>query len=154
MAVDLIGYSKMDDQVAMQEAAAAGLRSMEQFISQLSHLQQLRDLDYKEITDFTVGRFKKVISILNRTGRARFRHGPAGGLSSTINSISQPKSVNLDFTKPTTTAMKFSITPSISSANSSFISSFSGERKPPLSSSSKKCQIHESGSRCHCSKRR
>ncbi|OVA11754.1 hypothetical protein BVC80_41g47 [Macleaya cordata] len=42
MAVELLGFSKMDEQMAIQEAAAAGLRSMEHFIRFLSSL--LREL--------------------------------------------------------------------------------------------------------------
>ncbi|WOL08557.1 WRKY transcription factor WRKY51-like [Canna indica] len=78
MAVDLMGYAKMDDQIAIQEAATAGLRSMEHLIRQLSHhhQQQQQQLDCREITDVAVSKFKKVISILNRTGHARFRRGP------------------------------------------------------------------------------
>ncbi|CAA6662339.1 unnamed protein product [Spirodela intermedia] len=205
MAVDLIGYTKMEDQIAIQEAAAAGIRSMEHLILQLSHHghrsgppqpQQQQDLDCREIADFTVGRFKKVISILNRTGHARFRRGPAAeeaAMASASQSYSpspskvkaavqtpppsQSQALTLDFTKPTpgmktpaSCADSFSITPSMSSANSSFISSITGDGsisngkqgsslllshvvaaspsaaistgKPPLSSSSRKCHVH------------
>ncbi|URE15173.1 WRKY transcription factor [Musa troglodytarum] len=75
MAVDLMGYAKMDDQIALQEAAAAGIRSMEHLISRLSHQQQ-QQLDCRDITDHAVSKFRKVISILNRTGHARFRRSP------------------------------------------------------------------------------
>ncbi|KAL5718691.1 hypothetical protein ACHQM5_011568 [Ranunculus cassubicifolius] len=127
MAVDLLGYSKMEDQMAIQEAATAGLRSMEHLIHTLSHQthQQnlnLNQLDCREITDFTVAKFKKVISILNRTGHARFRRGPASSSSSPITQteipqvriipapapqiqrfspvIPQSQPLTLDFTKP------------------------------------------------------
>ncbi|CAL9059476.1 unnamed protein product [Musa banksii] len=72
MAVDLMGYGKMDDQIAIQEADAAGIRSMEHLFSRLPHRQQ-QQLDCLEITDRAVSKFKKVISLLNRTGHARFR---------------------------------------------------------------------------------
>nr|CAD1832004.1 unnamed protein product [Ananas comosus var. bracteatus] len=36
MTVDLMGYAKMDEQMAIQEAAAAGLRSLERLVHQLS----------------------------------------------------------------------------------------------------------------------
>ncbi|WOK94067.1 hypothetical protein Cni_G02769 [Canna indica] len=78
MAVDLMGCTNMDDQIAIQEAAS-GLRSMEHLIHRLSdqhhHHQQV---DCRDIADLTVSKFKKVISILNRTGHARFRRGPMG----------------------------------------------------------------------------
>ncbi|KAI4962874.1 hypothetical protein ZWY2020_024696 [Hordeum vulgare] len=93
MTMDLIGgYGRADEQVAIQEAAAAGLRGMEHLILQLSRTgtsesspvgsseapeQGKQQVDCREITDMTVSKFKKVISILNhRTGHARFRRGP------------------------------------------------------------------------------
>ncbi|KAK4490894.1 hypothetical protein RD792_001609 [Penstemon davidsonii] len=70
--------------MAIQEAASAGMKSMEHLIRTVSYQQQQQQqqssnqqLDCREITDFTVSKFKKVISILNRTGHARFRRGPA-----------------------------------------------------------------------------
>ncbi|MQL75406.1 hypothetical protein Taro_007769 [Colocasia esculenta] len=185
MAVDLMGYSRMEEQMAIQEAAAAGIRSMEHLIFQLSHHgqhhqqspPQQQPLDCREMTDFTISKFKKVISILNRTGHARFRRGPpAAGAApageaaaaSACRSYSSPaplaapallsqmqtsralppppppaplQCLTLDFTKPrpggfgageTTVSSQFSkdsfsITPSMSSANSSFVSSLTGD---------------------------
>ncbi|XP_073055449.1 probable WRKY transcription factor 11 [Primulina eburnea] len=81
MAVEFLGYSNLNDQMAVQDAAFAGIKSMEHLIQAVSHKQQQQSqnqqLDCKEITDFTVSKFKKVISILNRTGHARFRRAPA-----------------------------------------------------------------------------
>jgi len=80
MAVDLMGYAKIDEQIAIQEAAAAGLRSLERLVSQLtspSIQKQSQPLDCREMADQTVSKFRKVISILDRTGHARFRRGPA-----------------------------------------------------------------------------
>ncbi|PON56830.1 WRKY domain containing protein [Parasponia andersonii] len=88
MAVDLLGFSKIEDHAAVQEAASAGLKSMEHLIRDLSGTHSsgagsgsetltLGHLDFREATDFTVARFKQVISILNRTGHARFRRGPS-----------------------------------------------------------------------------
>ncbi|KAJ4763408.1 WRKY DNA-binding protein 11 [Rhynchospora pubera] len=80
MAVDLMGYQKMDEQIAIQEAASAGLRSLERLVMQLtspSAQKQSQPLDCREMTDQTVSKFRKVISILDRTGHARFRRGPA-----------------------------------------------------------------------------
>ncbi|KAH6760772.1 WRKY DNA-binding protein 11 [Perilla frutescens var. frutescens] len=81
MAVQLLGYTNLNEQMAIQEAASAGLKSMEHLIRAVSHQQQQQQkqnqqLDCREITDFTVSKFRKVITILNRTGHARFRRGP------------------------------------------------------------------------------
>nr|CAB3485678.1 unnamed protein product [Digitaria exilis] len=91
MAVDLMGcYAprRANDQLAIQEAAAAGLRSLELLVSSLSsqsaaphhkaaqHLQQQQQQPFGEIADQAVSKFRKVISILDRTGHARFRRGP------------------------------------------------------------------------------
>jgi hypothetical protein len=96
MAVDLAAHPdlRMDrEQITIQEAASAGLKSMEHLIRVLSsqpppsssvssppHHRQ----DYTEITDFTVSKFKQVINLLNRTGHARFRRAP--------NSLPSPQS--------------------------------------------------------------
>ncbi|THU66319.1 hypothetical protein C4D60_Mb05t12910 [Musa balbisiana] len=198
MAVDLMGYGKMDEQMAIQEAATAGLRSMEHLIFQLSHRHQSPQLDCREITDLTVSKFKKVISILNRTGHARFRRGPAGPptenppprapLALTLPPAKPPRhlappppppppppqALTLDFTKPVAiggrseatgskyTTESFSISTTMTSATSSFMSSITGDGsvsngkivsssllpavvsgKPPLSSSSFKKKCHE-----------
>ncbi|CAE6165884.1 unnamed protein product [Arabidopsis arenosa] len=84
MAVDLMRFPKMDDQTAIQEAASQGLQSMEHLIRVLSNRpeQQHNNVDCSEITDFTVSKFKTVISLLNRTGHARFRRGPVHSTSS------------------------------------------------------------------------
>ncbi|XP_010472466.1 PREDICTED: probable WRKY transcription factor 17 [Camelina sativa] len=76
MTVDIMRIPKMEDQTAIQEAASQGLQSMEHLIRVLSNRPEERNVDCSEITDFTVSKFKKVISLLNRTGHARFRRGP------------------------------------------------------------------------------
>jgi hypothetical protein len=82
MAVDLMGcYAprRADDQLAIQEAAAAGLRSLELLVSSLStkpHQPREQQQPFGEIADQAVSKFRKVISILDRTGHARFRRGP------------------------------------------------------------------------------
>lgn len=81
MAVDLMNnFPKLDEQKAIQEAASQGLKTMEHLIYLLSNQQQpkthLNRSDYAELTDVTVSKFKKVITLLNRTGHARFRRGP------------------------------------------------------------------------------
>lgn len=171
MAVDLIGYSKMDDQISIQDAAAAGIRSMENLIFHLNHQQQKSSsssssaatVDCREFADHTVSKFKKVISILNRTGHARFRRGPAAFFPpSAARSAQQPspplqlvpamtapvvqqQSLTLDFTKPSSVGGpstdlavaaaghgqyindRFSISTTISSASTSFMSSVTGD---------------------------
>lgn len=99
MAVDLVGLPRMEEQVAIQEAASAGLKSMEHLIRVLSsqppsnshrHNQYLNNLDCRDITDFTVSKFKQVINLLNRTGHARFRRGPSSSNpSSSVKSQSE-----------------------------------------------------------------
>jgi len=160
MTLDLMGrYGRVDEKVAIQEAAAAGLRGMEHLISQLSragtgtgersssspgaapaqnqqqpeqsHLQQqqqlLQEVDCREITDMTVSKFKKVISILNRTGHARFRRGPVvaqspGPAEHAARSAPAPRPVTLDFTKSVSGYSRDSGF-SVSGASSSFLSS-------------------------------
>ncbi|MBA0568418.1 hypothetical protein Golob_005915 [Gossypium lobatum] len=99
MAVDLMSFPKMDDQMAVQEAASQGLKGMEHLIRLLSH--QSNNVDCTDLADLTVSKFKKVISLLNRTGHARFRRGPIEPLSSSSSpsasssaSLSVPKSQN------------------------------------------------------------
>ncbi|PKU72278.1 WRKY transcription factor WRKY51 isoform X2 [Dendrobium catenatum] len=170
MAVDLIGYAKMDDQITIQEAAAAGIRSMENLIFQLNRHHQkstsssatAATIDCREIADHTVSKFKKMISILNRTGHARFRRGPSSPiLPAAVKPTPQVavlpsapamavpvvplQSLTLDFTKPSSVGggstdlaivaassgkyikETFSISTPISSANSSFMSSITGD---------------------------
>ncbi|KAJ6831817.1 putative WRKY transcription factor 17 [Iris pallida] len=175
-AVDMMCYAKMDDQMAIQEAAAAGIRSMEQLIFQLNH--QESQFDCRDIADHTVSKFKQMISIMNRTGHARFRRGPAVTQPEESKPpMPPPQPLTLDFTKPKLTAgsdvpngsgSSFSMLTPMSSANSSFLSSITGDGsvsngkigssltlppihpstgvsagKPPLSSSmKKKCNGH------------
>ncbi|KAL1546931.1 WRKY transcription factor 7 [Salvia divinorum] len=82
MAVELMpGYNfsaKMEANAA-QEAAAAGLQSVDKLIRLLSHShQQNPSADYRAAADVAVDKFKKFISLLDRTrtGHARFRRGP------------------------------------------------------------------------------
>ncbi|GFZ08240.1 WRKY DNA-binding protein 11 [Actinidia rufa] len=187
----------MDEQIATQEVTSAGLKSMEHLIrllSQQSHQIQHRSnpFDCRELTDFTVSKGKKSISVLNRTGHARFRRGPPSSSSeslpdppptrtlapsrhapATFPPSKQPP-LTLDFSKPNLSSKEsFSTSQPMSSANSSFLSSITGEGsvsngkqgsslflapappsgKPPLSGSScrKRCNEH---ARCHCSKKR
>jgi hypothetical protein len=154
MAVDLMGcYAprRADDQLAIQEAAAAGLRSLELLVSSLSaaapstkaHQPQQ---PFGEIADQAVSKFRKVISILDRTGHARFRRGPVepppapkaappppappaaapvtvvAPVSVAAPSLPQ-KSLTLDFTKPNLVSMSAATT---SVTSTSFFSSVTG----------------------------
>ncbi|KAG4942496.1 hypothetical protein AAZX31_17G055600 [Glycine max] len=120
MAVDLANI-RMEENMAIQEAASAGLKSMEHLIRVLSsqipsasssssnahhHRLNLNHLDCAEITDFTVSKFKQVINLLNRTGHARFRRAPSHPSPSISPSQPQPQpqpqpqTLTLDFAKP------------------------------------------------------
>lgn len=157
MTMDLMGrYGRADEQVAIQEAAAAGLRGMEHLILQLSQTrtsdsspagaaeqeqgqgqqQQQQQVDCREITDMTVSKFKKVISILNhRTGHARFRRGPVVAQSqgpsvsepAPVRAASLSRSMTLDFSKSTSGYGNKDAGYSVSAASSSFLSSVTGD---------------------------
>ncbi|RWW04996.1 hypothetical protein GW17_00031751 [Ensete ventricosum] len=148
-AADLMGRQKMDELVAIQEAAAAGVRSLEHLVFQLS--RQSSPSDCREITDLTVSKFRKVISVLDRTGHARFRRGPMLAatdatedeslslLPKPFESQPQPnppvasKGLTMDFTEAkgepaaTTLSLGFSASTTMSSGNSSFLSSLTGD---------------------------
>ncbi|XP_024922507.3 probable WRKY transcription factor 17 [Ziziphus jujuba] len=99
MAIDVLGFTKMEDHTAIQEAASAGLKSMEYLICVLSNQGPSSSvqpqMDCRDVTDFTVSKFKQVINILNRTGHARFRRGPTKPASSSSDG-SESRSVNPD----------------------------------------------------------
>ncbi|XP_042056630.1 probable WRKY transcription factor 7 [Salvia splendens] len=82
MAVELMpgyNFSAKTEANAAQEAAAAGLQSVEKLIRLLSHShQQSPSAEYRAAADVAVDKFKKFISLLDRTrtGHARFRRGP------------------------------------------------------------------------------
>ncbi|XP_047067627.1 WRKY transcription factor WRKY51-like [Lolium rigidum] len=156
MAVDLMGcYAprRADDQLAIQEAAAAGLRSLELLVSSLSaaapstkaHQPQPQQ-PFGEIADQAVSKFRKVISILDRTGHARFRRGPVEAPTPprpvpapvaapppapvtvvapvSVAAPSHPqKSLTLDFTKPNLVSVSAATT---SVTSTSFFSSVTG----------------------------
>lgn len=83
--------SKMEENtVQVQEAATAGLESVEKLIRLLSQSRTSQNIfqedpsssksssDYQAVADAAVHKFKKFISLLDRTrtGHARFRRGP------------------------------------------------------------------------------
>lgn len=166
MAVECLGYDrnsrKMEEEIAVQEAATAGLKSMERLIFHLSSQHNSsfsrppQQRDCTEIADFTVSRFKKVISLLDRTGHARFRRAPLAATSRrsldplpnllqteaarTTPAAYQGKEaeavlsrnppMTLDFTNPDITLTQnktFSISLPMSSETSSFMSSITGD---------------------------
>ncbi|XP_064953710.1 WRKY transcription factor WRKY51-like isoform X1 [Musa acuminata AAA Group] len=158
-----MGHLKMDGQMEVRDAAAAGLRSLERVVFHLSHEQS--PWDCREITDQTIAKFKKVISALNRTGHARFRRGPAQLAFSTeaeeapavhYHALARPPlppaavaTLNLD---PTKLEEHLNVSAAVSSAH-----------KPPLAPSHKrKVPDHahppeaakQAARRCHCSKKR
>ncbi|KAJ4849052.1 putative WRKY transcription factor 11 [Turnera subulata] len=73
MAMELLAFTK--ENMAIKEAASQGMQSMEHLL-RLMNSHQSNPVDCSNLTDFTVSKFKKVISICNRTGHARFRRGP------------------------------------------------------------------------------
>ncbi|XP_072970070.1 probable WRKY transcription factor 17 [Typha angustifolia] len=156
-AVDLMGCKKMDDLMAIQEATAAGLRSLEDLVVYLSVQKASQPLDCREIADRTASKFRRLISMLDQTGRARFRRGPtAAGPTLTLPppppEAPTPAEQALDFTKPIAGA---------STANSSVTGSEGSvtNSRPPLSSGKpplpykKRCSDH-SGAVWRCSKKR
>lgn len=93
MAVELMnGYRNNSfgtnmEETDVQEAATAGFQSVENLIRLLSQSQQTHknigqpmdaNSDYRAVADVAVNKFKKLISLLDRsrTGHARFRRGP------------------------------------------------------------------------------
>ncbi|KAL8230930.1 hypothetical protein R6Q57_000708 [Mikania cordata] len=93
MAVDLVNLHRSNafiiktEQNSVQEAAVAGLQSLQNLIRLLSHsppynqtnTMSSSSTDYSAVADVAVTKFKKFISLLdrNRTGHARFRRGPS-----------------------------------------------------------------------------
>lgn len=133
MAIDLVRFSKIDDRTAMEEAASAGLQSMEHLIRVLSNQTPSHtNLDCREITDFTVGKFKQFISVLNRTGHARFRRGPAN--PSTSSSPPPPPPANPVPPKPQPNLSFESGNPNPNYSNSNSKDCFT--LSPPMSTTS------------------
>lgn len=184
MAVDLAAFpATIDDQTAIQDAASASLQSMENLIRLLSKqqpTQKIADLDCSQVTDFTVSKFKRFISLLNRTGHARFRRGSSSVSDSSVSVLNSldplPSSSTIDFLKSPD-----SKTPTESTTTSSLMSTITGDGsvsneklglslftppppavssgKPPLSAKRKcddsprfGCKINSK--ECHCAKRR
>ncbi|KAJ4707710.1 putative WRKY transcription factor [Melia azedarach] len=133
MAVELMGLPrKMDDQMAIQEAAAQGIKSMEHLIRLMSHHQSSNHVDCTDLTDLTVSKFKKVISLLNRTGHARFRRGPVhSSPSSSSSSAAAPLS-----TQQIQKIQNITLTPTPTGAAGDCRSGFSSQLRFCMSSNS------------------
>jgi hypothetical protein len=146
MAVDLMscGGGGAYEHLAFQEAAAAGLRSLELLASSLSPRAAGRadSPPLGEIADQAVSRFRRVINLLDRTGHARFRRAPAAAVSSPAAETTttppasprpaapaapppQKKALTLDFTKPSSVAAtkQAAPAPAVSATSTSFLSS-------------------------------
>jgi hypothetical protein len=190
MAVDLVGCHaprRSNDQLAILEAATAGLRSLELLVSSLPsqaaapHKGAQQQQPFGEIADQAVSKFRKVISILDRTGHARFRRGPVEPPPAAVAApaptpapqhvapVAAPaQSLTLDFTKPNLMTMSGATSTSFFSSVTAGEGSVSKGRsllssgKPPLSGHKRKpcagahSEATTNGSRClcHCSKRR
>lgn len=79
MAVELIsGYGDQNNTSAVQEAAVAGIHSVEKLMTIISQQEQ-QPSELEAIADVAMDKFKKVISLLDRprTGHARFRKPPS-----------------------------------------------------------------------------
>ncbi|CAL0327259.1 unnamed protein product [Lupinus luteus] len=220
MVVELMGFSKTEEQKAIQEAASEGIKGMKNLINLLSHQPSH---SHSDLTHFTLSKFNKLISLLNRTGHARFRRAPlhhstslpppppphfdspthvvphhapvtfAPSQSHTLtldftkpNNVlsSNAKSMDLEFSKDTTTFSVSSTSSFMSSAITGDASVSNGKQgssifmtpaataisggKPLMSLApfKKRCHDHRehsgdvsgkisgSGSKCHCTKRR
>lgn len=175
MAVDLIGYSRTDDEISIQSAGAAGIRSMENLIFNLNQRHKSspasvlpetateRQIDCREITDQTISEFRRLISILNRTirtGHARFRQAPPSSSSPSPASFSgeiPAKMLPASQSKPIPSSIGVdgSVTRCRESKSFSFVPPAGAGKHPNLlKSSRKRCnQADPSGGLCHCSKR-
>jgi hypothetical protein len=168
--VDLMGRAAFGEQLAFQEAAAAGLRSLELLASSLSPGGSGHPAPLGEIADQAVHRFRRVINLLDRTGHARFRRAPVAVADSPPASPprpaapapaavqSQQKSLTLDFTKPAaSTSFLSSVTAggegSVTKGQSVVVSS----GKPPLPKRKQPCPAAAAtphAAACHCLRKR
>jgi hypothetical protein len=142
MAVDLMSCGGgAYEQLAFQEAAAAGLRSLELLASSLSPCGAGRaeSPPLGQIADQAVSRFRRVINLLDRTGHARFRRAPAVAAVEPIETETpasqqaaaepphqaQNKALTLDFAKsvPPAANKKAPRAPAVSATSTSFLSS-------------------------------
>ncbi|XP_066381461.1 WRKY transcription factor WRKY51-like [Miscanthus floridulus] len=149
MAVDLMscgGGAGAYEQLAFQEAAAAGLRSLELLASSLSSpcaAGRAESPPLGQIADQAVSRFRRVINLLDRTGHARFRRAPVAAVvepmetettlqAASLAAAEQPPQkkalLALDFTEPVpvpvpAVAGTKAAAPAVSGTSTSFLSS-------------------------------
>ncbi|KAH7285367.1 hypothetical protein KP509_33G025500 [Ceratopteris richardii] len=79
MAMEMLDFqscTKVERDTDVQEAALAGLEGMQRLIHMLSQRHQPAPEECSSVVDATVCEFKKVVSLLGRSGHARFRRGP------------------------------------------------------------------------------
>ncbi|WVZ94426.1 hypothetical protein U9M48_040319 [Paspalum notatum var. saurae] len=178
MAVDLMsscgGGGGAYEHLAFQEAAAAGLRSLELLASSLSPRAESPPLG--QIADQAVSRFRRVINLLDRTGHARFRRAPAEPVEPDTTPLPAPltKATTFDFTKPspaasggTSTSFLSSVTAggegSVSKGCSLLAAPAVSSGKPPLpkrkapaapAPAPAPCPSASDAGRCHCSKKK
>ncbi|CAI9753478.1 unnamed protein product [Fraxinus pennsylvanica] len=108
------GYTSKMEEHAAQEAAAAGLQSVEKLIRLMSQPQNKQSFqesssskpintEYQAVADVAVNKFKKFISLLdhNRTGHARFRRGPVSNHQQKIKKGSDTEPVGILQNQPT-----------------------------------------------------
>lgn len=183
MAVDLMscgaGSGGGYEHLAFQEAAAAGLRSLELLASSLSSPRdavpgRAPSPPLGQIADQAVSRFRRVINLLDRTGHARFRRAPAVVEEAEPVPVPVPMPMPLETTKTAAPPQKASPQqqqPAASGPSTSFLSSVTagGEGsvskgcslavssgKPPLPKRKQppSCPSAASAGRCHCSKKK
>ncbi|PHT26297.1 hypothetical protein CQW23_34087 [Capsicum baccatum] len=71
----VVMFSKINEELALQEATSIGLKIMEHLIK-LVAFEPVVQVNCREIIDFVVAKLKKANSMEGWTGHARFRHGP------------------------------------------------------------------------------
>ncbi|MCO5609049.1 hypothetical protein L7F22_063270 [Adiantum nelumboides] len=85
MALEMLDYrsfAKMDRDMGVQEAASAGVEGMQRLIHLLSQQHHPKLEECSSVADATITEFKKVVSLLGRSGHARFRRGPHSACTS------------------------------------------------------------------------
>ncbi|CAA2954999.1 probable WRKY transcription factor 7 [Olea europaea subsp. europaea] len=103
------GFTSKMEEYAAQEAAAAGLQSVEKLIRLISQSQNQQNFqesssskpintEYQAVADVAVNKFKKFISLLDHnrtTGHARFRRGPVNNNQQKIEKGSDSEPVEI-----------------------------------------------------------
>ncbi|KAF8689692.1 hypothetical protein HU200_041687 [Digitaria exilis] len=154
------------EHLAFQEAAAAGIRSLELLASSLSPRAAGRPESppLGQIADQAVSRFRRVINLLDRTGHARFRRAPpafpvAAETTPPAAAVS-PAAKQAPALSGTSTSFLSSVTAggegSVSKGNSLAVSSGKPplpKRKLPATSGAPAAGESGAAGRCHCSRK-